>query len=157
MPIMNVHGQSNWLPTNEQLESEGLILTPEFQLVHNLLTQLPEWAAKCINEYDEHQAVKPEQVMVVPHVFHAWGQNLPGIWLDLQPDDVDDTAQNREARRWSISAKLKERVKTFLRDNSAVKAPSLDIECRPLSGSGISLDNAGFKINHWGKPHWIDI
>jgi len=155
MPVLNALATSAWLPDNEQLRQAEYRMDARHHLMFNLLGELPEFAAASVNEVDEYLAVKPEQVIVVPHVFHAWGKNLPSVWLDFQPDEVGSDARAREIRRWHIMANLKDRVTKWLKSNNAVNAPELDVECRPLSGSGMTVDSFGHSLQDWGKPEYL--
>ena len=150
MPIVKVYGDTNWMP--------GLFMflnqTPpeqdhaEFRVTEQLLHILPRMVAETISQIDE-VSLKSGEVLVLPHVMHPWTHNGLNFWFDVQCGDgglADEPEEIRRERRRAIRAELNRRLVGFFRARSRehpYKFPTFDLEIRPLSGTGYSVDALG--------------
>lgn len=152
MPVNMVTGTEEWIPFGPALR-KGAAEIGKRKLAHDLIKALPQMIADAVNKVDGCELTDKEVITVV-NTFHPWSNNVPGIWIDVQPGTKDKSWAENKERRDAIRGLLQHSIWHYLGSlesiaTQAVPLPALDIEVRPLSGSGVSTDNTGTVVQSW--------
>jgi hypothetical protein len=150
MPVVIAAIGTRWLPPGVDAQ------TDEHRLTRDLLVALPAFVADAVNAVDGSN-LEPREVIVRVDSLHPLGQNAPDWWITARPSDIEGTEEERELRRFDIANIVRDKVSSLIASKGGPR-PSHDVECTPLSGSGISTDNAGEIFQRWGVPaHLADM
>lgn len=152
MPVIRLFAKPEWLPV-----TGPAIHIPsgyQFQLTYGLVNDLPEIVINAVNEVDS-STLTPGQGVVFPGHIHPWAVNAVDMWIDVQPDDIDGTYEERQARRFKIASLIREGVEEYFGQREV--RPSFDVECRPMDGSGMSISASGVAVMQWGAPDGVSI
>jgi hypothetical protein len=153
MPDIFVTADQDWLPTEKQLSVwTGPTRAKQHSIAKELIQEfLPLTVAAIINLVDgltDEAKLTDSQVLVIPQHFHPWAHNPPEIWIDVQCGNGPSGVDVRE-RRAQIVTLLHPLIQVFFEDHEVT--PLYDVECRPLSSSGVSVVN-GEVAASWGIP-----
>lgn len=149
MPVLNVTGTEAWVMRADIVRRSHLndFKTKEF------ITVLPTMVVDAINQVDGSELTVAEVVTVVG-TFHPWSTNTPGLWVDVQcgamphaEGEPTPTREQEKKRRDDIYVLLDASVDEWWEGQDV--RPSIDVEVRPLSGSGGSRDPEGDLIACW--------
>ena len=150
MPVLNVTGSEEWVMRADIVRRTN----PNDHKTKEFLKALPTMAVTAINQVDGSELTTDEVITVVD-TFHPWCSNVPGMWVDLQCGAMPHveggpapTCEQQEKRRDDIYALLDVSVDEWWEDQPA--RPQVDVEVRPLQGSGGSRDIKGELIARWG-------
>lgn len=147
MPIVVLHTKSQWSPYGAHDPALQRPWSDEWELTYGLVSRLRGYAAEAVNVVDNTH-FHEEDVALQVKQFGPWDQNVYDMWIDLQPGgDPED-----EKRRWNIARNLQTQVNLFLARYPLDLRPGYDVECRPINGSGMSIDQDGSFIQRWGLP-----
>lgn len=146
MPVVKLHATSLWLPV------DGGARSPEHELTRALIPALAQAVIDVVNKFDG-SSMTTDEVVIDLHIIHRWAYNTPDMWFDIQPGDAENaTEEERKIRRYTIAELVCTALeKEFFSKHEGFR-PSYDIECRPLDGSGMSVDKRGIVTQQWGVP-----
>ena len=72
------------------------------------------------------------------------------MWLDIQCDVKAGTSNFQRGRRYEIADIVRAGILAVF--CGLRQWPTIDIECRPLDGSGMTMNSKGQTTHHWGSP-----
>ena len=178
MYVVNFVARSSVMPSQGRATvNDSERMTPSELLTRTLVVNLPRMVV------DGHKALHggglPEgSVLVRTEQTHAWGQNLPDVWIDVQspafPRRTDWTTKWRQSRTWwlfiwwiltgwitwsarrkrsraRLALALSMSIDRFLNSSSIhMCRPSIIVGVRPLASSGISTDQHSLVTRRWG-------
>lgn len=150
MPVLNVTGTEDWVMRADIIRRSH----PNDFKTKEFLKELPAMAVDAINQVDGSELTTDEVITVV-NTFHPWCSNVPGMWVDLQcgakphaEGDPIPTFEQQEKRRADIYALLDASIDEWWEGTDP--RPQIDVEVRPLQGSGGSRDIKGELFARWG-------
>lgn len=148
MPVLNVTGKFPWVQTVKD-DGTAPVYLPEQTLALELIRALSVMVVMVVNAAD-NSSLTVQEVITVVNTFHPWSSNTPDLWIDLQPGNggLTGVASIRN-RRQEIRDGLRKEIAAFFTGRPTVAVPQIDIEVRPLGGSGYSLKPDGEAQATW--------
>jgi hypothetical protein len=150
MPVLNVTGAEDWVMRADIIRRAN----PNDFKTKEFLKALPAMAVAAINQVDD-SGLEVEEVITVVGTFHPWSSNTPDMWVDLvcgtmphAEGDTIPTYEQQEKRRDDIYALLDASIDEWWEGTDP--RPQIDVEVRPLQGSGGSRDIKGELFARWG-------
>lgn len=143
MPVVRIKGTEEWLP------SDGKVHSKQHKDIKSLIEQLRGLVVEAVNWVDESSLTVRECIVHVTTA-HPWDQNASDVCIDVEPGEVSGDERLRAARRLQISMRLAERISFIVA--GWPKQPSFEVDCRPLTGSGVAYDEVGVLVHMWNKP-----
>ena len=151
MPEISLYCSGLWLPTAEAADRPDCFdrLTSQQKITWQLILVLCGFAVEAINEYDG-SAIELGEAFVMPKLTHPWAVNAEDWFVLIMPGEIKASFEGRERRRYAISDKVRRDIMGFLTHKSP--RPRFDVDCRPISGSGMTVDDRGRVEHTWGRP-----
>lgn len=153
MPVVVAHIKLEWISGGWQPYAGRPVETDRSRVMREVVDQLQGIVVTVLNNHDGRSRTLEDVALRIEPI-HSWSKDVPDLWVNVMPMEVDLSWAARKQRRFDLAREVSGSLFDYL-DQAKFLAgprPSYDVDCVPTSSSGISRDSDGVVTGAWGVP-----